>query len=69
MPTYRPLRAFLFFLHPNPEQIAAWIAGRLTSIERDAVESHLVTCERCQVLTGNVLLDELEEAQRRSDAS
>ncbi len=61
------MAGYILFPHPSDEQIAAWIDGGLVDGELDDVESHLVNCEPCQVLAGEVILDMLEE--HRSDAS
>lgn len=36
-------------LHPGPDRLEAYLEGTLDDAERAVLESHLVTCSRCQV--------------------
>ncbi len=36
-------------LHPTPERLEAFVEGALADSDRVVLESHLVTCARCQV--------------------
>lgn len=44
------------FQHLSPEQLAAYVQGKLASTDRSAVENHLVVCDSCR--------EELTEAAR-----
>src|SRR5690606_15160866 len=35
-------------LHPTPERLESYVEGALDDAERAVIESHLVTCARCQ---------------------
>jgi anti-sigma factor ChrR (cupin superfamily) len=56
----------VFYLHPDPEQIAAYLAGGIESpIEYEQVQVHLLHCDPCQSLAGRVMLTTSDLEQSR----
>ncbi len=50
--------------HPNPDRLRAYGQGRLSLVEMDAVEQHLLTCETCGQQLGQLGDDTLVELVR-----
>lgn len=41
--------------HLTPEEVAAYIDGRLTPLEMHNADRHLVDCQECQTLLANTV--------------
>jgi WD40 repeat protein/tRNA A-37 threonylcarbamoyl transferase component Bud32 len=53
--------------HPSPERLAAFLAGRLTPAERDALEPHVESCEECCAVLRGLPSDPLAEKLRTAN--
>lgn len=42
--------------HPEPDSISAFVAGRSTAVEADAIEAHIDTCDECRKLVSELAL-------------
>jgi WD40 repeat protein/serine/threonine protein kinase len=56
-------------LHPTPETLAAFLAGRLTPAELDALEPHIAACPTCCATLRQLPTDPLEAKLRSGPAA
>jgi WD40 repeat protein/serine/threonine protein kinase len=55
--------------HPSPETLAAFLAGRLTPAELDALEPHIAACPTCCTVLRQLPTDPLEAKLRSGTAA
>src|SRR5438067_3213196 len=56
-------------LHPTPEALAAFLEGRLSAAELDALEPHVAACEQCCALLRALPSDPLTSKLRAGAAT